>query len=69
MAYVKENDIMIDFYLSPSILQREILAEYQTLKTTNKNCESLVRFLEKKFKLQIMSIHTKKIRSNPHISQ
>jgi hypothetical protein len=46
MAHVKENDVMIDFYLCPSFLQREILHQYQSLSTDGNKRETLVDFLK-----------------------
>lgn len=55
MAHVKENDTMIDFYLCPTLLQKEILDKYQQLAANGKNRESLLNFLEAKFSAEIHS--------------
>ncbi len=63
MAHVKENDVMIDFYLSPSLLQREILDQYQELAGSGKKRESLLDFLEERF---ITEISSKKANASLH---
>ena len=52
MAHVEENDLMIGFYLSSPILQREILDEYQSLIPEKQERKSLLHFLEEKFKIE-----------------
>lgn len=55
MALVKENDVMIDFYLSPTVLQKEILDQYQELAGRDRKRESLLHFVEERFITEIRS--------------
>jgi len=55
MARIEENDVMIDFYLSPSLLQKEILNQYQQLGEDKRKEETLLTFLEDRFLMEIRS--------------
>jgi len=55
MAHVKEHDVMIDFYLSPSLLQKKILDTYQDLGARGEERESLLDYLEDRFITEIGS--------------
>lgn len=55
MAHVKENDVMIDFYLCPTLLQKKILDTYQNLGTRGEQRESLLDYLEDQFITEIRS--------------
>lgn len=55
MARIKENAVMIDFYLCPTLLQKEILEQYQELAQDGKDRETFLTFIEEKYLVEIRS--------------
>lgn len=53
MAHIKENDLMLAFYLASPPLQKEILHQYQHLTSGHCMKKNLLTFLEEKFSLEL----------------
>ena len=53
MAHNKENDLMLAFYNASPLLQKQILNEYQHQIAQNNTRETLLSFLEERFRLEL----------------
>ena len=67
MAHIKENDLMLAFYLASPPLQKQILSEYQHQHSGDNIRKNLLTFLEEQFRPELTVDRNNAKRNRPHI--
>jgi len=68
MAHIKEDDLMLAFYLANPPLQKQILSEYQHQYSGNNIRKNLLTFLEEQFRPELTMRRNSVKRTPQHIS-